>query len=78
MNLLSLNTKPIGIAGLISGLVGLLCYGPFQQALSKAWPAGATWLGLAFIVAGFAATYYGMPATVPTAPAQPVPVPPTT
>lgn len=65
--LLSLNNKPVGYAGIVSFIIGLLCYGPFQAALTKAVSAPvATWFGIIFIVAGFAASYFSMPATVPT------------
>lgn len=66
--MLALNTKPVGYAGILSFVVGLLTYGPFQTALTKATSAQvAEWLGIVFIVAGFAAAYYGMPHTVTTA-----------
>jgi len=65
--MLSLNTKAVGYAGILTFVVGLLCQGPFQAALTKALPAAAAnWLGVVFVVAGFAAAYYGMPHTVDT------------
>lgn len=60
----ALNTKPVGIAGVLSFIVGLLCYGPFQDALDKALPSLGIYLAIVFIVAGFAASYFGKPATV--------------
>jgi len=66
--LLSANTKAVGYAGIASFVLGLLCYGPFQSALNSAFPSLGTYLTLVFIVAGFAASYFGMPATVPTTP----------
>lgn len=66
--LAALNTKIVGFAGVGSFVVGLLCNTTFQAQLAKTLPAGAgNWLGLAFIIAGFAAAYYGMPHTVNTA-----------
>ena len=61
----ALNTHGVGIAGILSFVVGLLCYGPFQVALDKAFPNLASDLALIFIVAGFAAAYFGRPGTVP-------------
>lgn len=70
----SLNTKGVGVAGVLSFIVGLLTYGPFQDAVSSILGAkGAQYASLAFIVAGFAAAYYGMPHTVPTSPDAPQP-----
>lgn len=67
MNLLALNTKATGYVGVASFIIGLLTYGPFQQALTKAvGTTAAEWLGIIFIVAGFAASYFGMPQTVNT------------
>lgn len=65
MTLQSLNTKAVGFSGVVTFIIGLLCYGPFQTAITKATNAQvATWLGIAFIVAGFAQAYYGMPHTI--------------
>lgn len=73
MNLTALNTKAVGLSGVLTFIVGLLCYGPFQTAITKATNATvAEWLGIAFIVAGFAQAYYGMPHSVPAAVPQPV------
>jgi len=59
------NTHAVAYLGIASFVIGLLCNGPFQAALQKALPsAAANWLGLVFIVAGFAGAYFGMPATV--------------
>lgn len=61
----ALNTKAVGYGGVASFAIGLLCFGPFQDALAKALPAGAgNYLALAFVIAGFAASYYGMPHSV--------------
>lgn len=65
--MIALNTKPVGYAGVLAFILGLLTYGPFQAALTTALGAQATqWAGLVFIVAGFAGAYYGMPHVVPT------------
>jgi protein-S-isoprenylcysteine O-methyltransferase Ste14 len=67
---LALNNKPVGYIGIVSFVVGLLCQTQFQEALTKAVPAAAPWLGIVFIVAGFAAAYFGMPSTVATSASQ--------
>jgi hypothetical protein len=69
---MNLNTKGVGYAGILSFVVGLLTYGPFQSALTAAvGTQAAQWVGLVFIVAGFAAAYLGMPHNVPTGSAVP-------
>ena len=61
------NTKTTGVIGVLMFVVGLLIYGPFQtEVLAMLGPNGTHWAQLAFIVAGFAAAYYGMPHNVPT------------
>jgi hypothetical protein len=70
--MLALNTKLTGYAGIISFIIGLLTYGPFQDAITKGvGSTAAQWLGIIFIVAGFAAAYFGMPQSVPTSAAPP-------
>jgi uncharacterized membrane protein YuzA (DUF378 family) len=65
--MLALNIKSVGYAGILSFVIGLLTDGPFQDALTKAVGSQASqWLGIIFIVAGFAAAYYGMPHTIPS------------
>lgn len=71
MNLSALNTKAIGYVGIIAFVIGLLTDTAFQSQLSAlVGPKYQGIVSLIFTVAGFAAAYYGMPHTVPPAPAQ--------
>jgi hypothetical protein len=82
--MLSLNTKPVGIAGLIALAGALLAYlGSAQaqtllvqtgvpSALAGHIVAGCT---LADGIVGAVLTYLGMPVTVPTSPSGTIPAP---
>lgn len=77
MNLLALNTKTAGYAGVITFLVSLWGYNGFQVDFQKLLtaPCLTQWLAILGVALGYAATYYGKPHTVPE---PPNPAPPTT
>ncbi len=64
--MISFNTKATGYAGLALSLLGLLMYGPFQQAIEGVSGKYAPVVATAFTLVGIGAAYFGMPATVPT------------